>query len=76
VDPTDVPKAGFLGSFNNYVFGMYTGQPYVPLNEFRCATCSGALSTHERQALGVLFLTSAVTILSFTWFANGFGAFS
>ena len=75
-DVTDVPKAGFLGSYNQYIFGMYTPQPYVPLNEFRCATCSGALSSHERQAIGVLCFTSLITILSFTWFANGFGAFS
>jgi len=51
-------------------------QPYTPLNEFRCATCSGALSIHERQALGVLMVTGVVTFLSFTWFANGFGVFS
>lgn len=75
-DVTDVPKAGYLGSYNQYVFGMYTPQPYVPLNQFRCATCSGALSSHERQALGVLGFTALVTILSFTWFANGFGAFT
>jgi hypothetical protein len=76
-DITDVPQAGYLGSYNQYQFGMYTPQPYVPLNEFRCATCNnGALSTHERQALGVLLGTVAITILSFTWFANGFGAFS
>ena len=71
-----VPSAGDLGSYNQYVFGMYTGQPYVPLNEFRCATCSGAMSIHEKQAFGVLLFTSLVTVLSFTWFANGFGLFA
>jgi hypothetical protein len=74
-DYTDAPSAGFLGAYNQYQFGMYTGQPYVPLNEFRCATCSGALSIHERQAIGILAVTSIFTVLSFTWFANGFGLF-
>jgi len=75
-DVDAVPAAGDLGSYNQYVFGMYTGQPYVPLNEFRCATCSGAMSIHEKQAFGVLLFTSLVTVLSFTWFANGFGLFA
>jgi len=74
-DVTDVPSAGHLGAYAQYVFGMYTGQPYVPLNEFKCATCNGALSIHEKQALGVLLTTAAITIMSFTWFANGFGVF-
>ena len=25
---TAVPSAGYLGTFDNYVFGMYTNQPY------------------------------------------------
>ena len=75
-DITDIPKAGFLGSYNQYIFGMYTPQPYVPLNEFRCATCNGAMSSYERQAVSVLCLTTLITVLAVTWFANGFGAFS
>jgi hypothetical protein len=75
-DFTDAPSAGYLAAYDQYSFGMYTGQPYVPLNAFRCATCNGALSIHERQAIGVLAVTSLVTILSFTWFANGFGLFN
>ncbi|KAH0833702.1 hypothetical protein FOPE_03452 [Fonsecaea pedrosoi] len=74
-DVTDIPSAGFLGAFEQYVFGMYTGQPYTPLNEFKCATCNGAFSIHEKQALGVILTTSAITVLSFTWFARGFGVF-
>ncbi len=46
------------------------------LAEFKCATCSAALSAHERQALGLVLGMSAITILSFTWFAGGFGVFS
>ncbi|KIW62649.1 hypothetical protein PV04_10806 [Phialophora macrospora] len=75
-DITDVPSAGFLAAYEQYIFGMYTPQAYTPLNEFRCATCSGALSVHEKQALGVILTASAITVMSFTWFANGFGVFS
>ncbi|RMD44531.1 hypothetical protein DV735_g536, partial [Chaetothyriales sp. CBS 134920] len=74
-EATDVASAGYLGAYNQYTFGMYTGQPYVSLPQFKCATCSGALSMHERQLLGVVGVTALVTLLSFTWFANGFGVF-
>ncbi|RVX68703.1 hypothetical protein B0A52_07589 [Exophiala mesophila] len=74
-DISDVPSAGHLGAYAQYVFGMYTGQPYVPLNEFKCATCNGALSIHEKQALGVLLTAVTITTMSFAWFANGFGVF-
>ena len=40
--------------------------------DFVCATCNGALSDAERQTLGFVFAMGAVTVLSFTWFANGF----
>jgi len=76
VDVTAAASAGYLAPFSNYQFGMYTAQPYTPLNEFKCATCSGALSMHEKQAFGVLLGTCLITILSFTFFASGFGAFA
>jgi len=72
---TSTPSAGYLDTFNQFTFGMYTPQPYTPLNEFKCATCSGALSQTERQALGFMAVTSLVTVLTFTWFAHGFGVF-
>ncbi|KAK5191579.1 hypothetical protein LTR99_003593 [Exophiala xenobiotica] len=75
-DITDVPSAGYLGAYDQYVFGMYTGQAYTPLNEFKCATCNGAFSVHEKQVFGVVLMTAAITVMSFTWFANGFGVFS
>jgi hypothetical protein len=28
---TAIPSAGYLGSYNGYVFGMYEPQPYTPL---------------------------------------------
>lgn len=71
-EPTTAPKAGYLAAFQNLQFGVYTPQPYTPLNEFRCATCSSAMSLNEKQALKVVLGTCTITILSFTWFASGF----
>ena len=90
---TAVGKAGYLGTFNSFTFGMYLPQPYTPLSgkstsrgpmrwatltsvlDFVCATCSGALSDMERQTLKFLFGMGMLTIMSFTWFAGGFGVF-
>lgn len=69
------PRAGYLGISDQYTFGMYVPQAYTPLNEFKCATCNAALSSHERQFLSLVLGMSAITILSFTWFAGGFGVF-
>lgn len=66
-----VAQAGYLGTYNQYTFGMYTPQAYTPLNEFVCATCSGALTNVERNALSFLFGMGVVTVLSFTWFIGG-----
>jgi len=74
--PSGAAAAGRLGSSSQYTFGMYIPQEYTPLNEFTCATCNGAMSTTNRQALVFLFGMVTVTILSFTWFASGFGVFS
>jgi hypothetical protein len=75
-DPTQVAAAGDLAAYNQLRFGIYTGQPYTPLNDFKCSTCNAALSLHEQQALGVLGVTIAVTVLSFTVFANNAGLFA
>jgi hypothetical protein len=66
-------QAGYLAVYDQYTFGMYTPQPYTPLNEFQCATCSAALSDMERRALGVVIGMSVITVLSFTWFVGGTG---
>jgi hypothetical protein len=70
------PAAGHLGSSSQYTFGMYLPKNYTPLSEFTCATCNGAMSRTNRQALGFLIGMVTVTVLSFTWFASGFGVFS
>ena len=43
--------------------------------DFVCTTCSGALSDMERQTLKFMFGMGMITIMSFTWFAGGFGVF-
>jgi hypothetical protein len=66
-------QAGYLAVYDQYTFGMYTPQAYTPLGEFKCATCSGALSDMERRALGMVLGMSVITVLSFTWFVGGLG---
>lgn len=68
-------EAGYLAAYTGFQFGLYTGRPYTPLSEWVCATCSGAMSDMERRVVGVAVITSIVTVLSFTWFVAGFGAF-
>jgi len=68
-----VAQAGYLAVYDSYTFGMYTPQAYTPLNEYECATCSGALSDMERRALGMVVGMSVLTVLSFTWFVGGTG---
>ncbi|KAE8152171.1 hypothetical protein BDV25DRAFT_151447 [Aspergillus avenaceus] len=72
----DTASAGHLGSQIGYNFGLYTPQSYTPLNEYICATCNGALTSLERNGLKFAVGMAAITVASFTWFANGFGAFS
>lgn len=64
-------QAGYLAVYDSYTFGMYAPQPYTPLADFQCATCSGALSDMHRRALGLVFGMSIITVLSFTWFVGG-----
>ncbi|OQD73703.1 hypothetical protein PENDEC_c014G06038 [Penicillium decumbens] len=73
---TDTPEPGHLGSYFGYPFGMYTTQAYVPLGEFRCATCSGSLSDIQRQGIKFALGMALITIASFTWFVGGLGIFS
>lgn len=66
------PEAGYLAAYAGFQFGMYTGQPYTPLSEWTCATCSAAVSDAERRAMAMAAVMSVVTVLSFTWFVTGF----
>ena len=44
--------------------------------EFKCASCSGALSQSDRHAISFMLGMMTITVMSFTWFAGGFGVFS
>ncbi|KAJ5096125.1 hypothetical protein NUU61_005481 [Penicillium alfredii] len=72
----DTAKAGHLSSQSQFYFGMYRPQKYTPLNEFKCATCSGAISDIDRQAFKFALGMAIITIASFTWFAGSFGFLS
>jgi len=66
---------GYLGTFNQFQFGMYTPQPYTPLaSGWQCASCSAAPSDMDRRAIGFALSMCLVTVFSFTWFVTGFGA--
>ncbi|KAF1826442.1 uncharacterized protein K489DRAFT_311922 [Dissoconium aciculare CBS 342.82] len=62
------PSSGYLAPFSGLTFGMYVPQSPVPLNEFVCATCSGAVTGMERQTVFMVLGMAGVTIASFTWF--------
>lgn len=66
-------EAGYLSTFDGFKFGLYKPQDYQPLNEWNCATCSGAAGL-DSKALGFAVSMSVITMLSFTWFVAGFGA--
>ncbi|KAI5863155.1 hypothetical protein GGS23DRAFT_568492 [Durotheca rogersii] len=67
-----VAEAGYLAPFNNYRFALYTARPYQDLDEWKCATCSGALGDLDRQALSFAISMTLITIFSFTWYVTGF----
>lgn len=75
-DLDDTATAGHLSSNIGYNFGMYLPQAYTPLNQFKCATCSGALSDVQRQGLKFAVGMAAITVVSFTWFVGGLGLFN
>lgn len=65
------PWAGKYNLFLHMLLSKLT------ISDYHCPTCSSGstLSATERQTLGFLFAMSTITVLSFTWFANGFGIF-
>lgn len=71
---TSTPEPGYLAPFAGFIFGLYEPRKAVPLDDFVCATCSGAMSDMERRVLGGAVIMSILTVLSFTWFVTGFGS--
>ncbi|KAK0637281.1 hypothetical protein B0T17DRAFT_105392 [Bombardia bombarda] len=70
------PEPGYLQPFTGLKFGLYAPQSYTSIADgWQCATCSAAMGALERRGLGAAVAMSAVTIVSFTWFVVGWGAF-
>jgi hypothetical protein len=71
---TAIPSAGYLGSFNGYVFGLYDSQPYTPLPSTvfswvvlilatTCVICSGS----SRRVAGTTVLMTMVLGMAFAY---------
>ncbi|KAF2280211.1 uncharacterized protein EI97DRAFT_429969 [Westerdykella ornata] len=75
--PTDTPKAGYLGAYKQFIFGMYTPHAYVPLKDFTCPNCNpnAAFSSMEALTLKMLGFTCMTTMASLVYFAYSFGVF-
>lgn len=48
-DMNAVASAGYLASFNRYQFGIYSPQPYVPMDQFQCNGCQGKAKSAAPQ---------------------------
>lgn len=71
---TATARPGYLGTQEGLVFGVYTPQVYVPLADgYVCATCNAAGGKMERLTWGVLGGSLGVSLVSFVWFAGGWG---
>jgi len=68
IDATASP--GYLSTYEQFTFGMYVPQAYTPIADYVCATCSGAMSSMERQTMGFMLGMAGLTVLSFGWFAG------
>lgn len=66
-------RAGYLGAYSGFTFGMYTPQPYTPWADFKCANCNGALSQFEKMTIKALLMTTGTTIGSLLYFTYAFG---
>lgn len=72
-DVSATAPAGYLGAWKQFTFGMYEPQPYTPMADYVCATCSSAMSLMEKQTYGFLFTMMGVTLLTFGWFTGAAG---
>ncbi|KAJ8097353.1 hypothetical protein POJ06DRAFT_261149 [Lipomyces tetrasporus] len=62
-NPSSIANPGHLAAYDNLNFGVYTPQPYTPLNDYQCATCSGSFSLIERNVLRGTLAISVITCL-------------
>lgn len=72
-DVSATAAAGYLGAWNQFKFGMYEPQPYTPMADYVCATCSSAMSLMEKQTYAFLFSMVGVTVFTFGWFTGAAG---
>ena len=64
-------RPGYLGTYEQFAFGMYTGQPYSDLsNPYVCATCNAAGGKMERLTWRFLVGMVACSVGGFVWFAG------
>lgn len=70
---SDTADPGYLGTYSGLKFGLYTGQPYTPLSEWKCVGCNDGNSIFDKQALGLAMTMSIITFATFTWFVAGLG---
>jgi hypothetical protein len=66
---TAMPRAGYLGTYDQFTFGMYIPQKYTPIADYVCATCNGANSLTKHTA-GFLAGMVVLTVVSFGWFTG------
>lgn len=69
-DVSSTPMAGYLGTYDQFTFGMYTPLAYTPMAEWVCATCNSAFTAAERQTMFAIFAMAGITVLSFGWFTG------
>jgi hypothetical protein len=72
-DVSATASPGYLGTWKQFTFGMYSPQPYTPMADYVCATCSSAMSSMEKQTYAFLFSMAGVTVLTFGWFTGAAG---
>lgn len=70
---SDTPEAGYLGAAMGFTFGLYAPQPYTAMPDWKCIACDSGAPSLGSEALGMAFMMSFITVLSFTWFVTGFG---
>lgn len=72
-DISATAKAGYLGTWNQFTFGMYEPQKYTPMADYVCATCNSGVSLMEKQTYGFMAAMIGVTLFTFGWFTGEAG---
>lgn len=72
-DVSATAGSGYLGTWKQFTFGMYEPQPYTPMADYVCATCSSAMSLMEKQTYAFMFSMVGVTLFTFGWFTGAAG---